>query len=230
MRPWKTIADANTSEGKLELRQRGERDFLITIDGRILMTSAAHRSEEELARLACASIASRARPRVLIGGLGMGYTLRAALDALSDEARVLVAEVNADIVIWCRGPMAALTNGAIDDPRVVVQIADVAALIAQAPAGSVDAIVLDLYEGPHAANNRADDPLYGTAALKRTARVLAEGGVLAVWSEEEDESFERNMAAAGFSLSAVRIGRGGRTHVVYTGAKGRAGAGTTAIV
>ena len=216
-RPWQTIARVATSEGALELRQRGPRDFLITIAGRVLMTSQARRSEEALATLPLRDRRPPALGAVLLGGLGMGYTLRAALDVLPPSARVTVVELNADVVAWCRGPLAVLTDDAVDDPRVTVAIGDVAEAIAAAPAGAFDAIVLDLYEGPHAATQSRDDPLYGAAALARTRRALAPGGVLAVWSEEADAGFERRLADARFRVEKHRAGRGGRAHIVYLG-------------
>jgi spermidine synthase len=222
-RPWTTIASVPTAEGALELRRRGgdgdRADFLIVVGGRVLMTSAARRSEEVLATLACAPIAGRPAPRVLIGGLGMAFTLRAALDALPATARVVVAELNADVVSWCRGPLAAATGGAASDGRVSIEIADVAAVIAGARAGRYDAIVLDLYEGPYAATQRRDDPFYGPAALARSRAALAKGGVMAVWAEDHDVAFERRFAAAGFAVTVHREGRGGRTHVVYLGTR-----------
>lgn len=216
-RPWQTVARVATPEGALELRQRGERDFLITIAGRVLMTSQARRSEEALATLPLRDRPPPSRRRVLLGGLGMGYTLRAALDVLPADARVTVVELNADVVAWCRGPLGVLTDRAVDDPRVTIDIADVAAVIARAQAGAYDAIVLDLYEGPHAATQRQDDPLYGPAALARAHRALAPGGVLAVWSEEADARFERRLADAAFVLEKHRVGRGGRAHLIYLG-------------
>jgi spermidine synthase len=217
MIPWKTIARADTADGPLELRRRGG-DHLLTVAGRVLMTSAARRSEEELARLAIAALPPGApAPRVLVGGLGMGFTLRAALDALPPAAQVVVAELNPDVVAWCRrgGPLAALTAGAVDDPRVAVRVADVAALIRGARRASLDAVVLDLYEGPYAATQRPDDPFYGPAALAATRAALRSPGVLAVWSEEPDAAFTRRLGAAGFRVTTHRPGRGGRSHVVY---------------
>ncbi|HEY2743793.1 MAG TPA: spermidine synthase [Polyangia bacterium] len=213
-RPWQTVARAETAEGALELRRRGDGDFLITIAGRVLMTSQARRSEEALASLA---LADRARRSVLVGGLGMGYTLRAALDSLPADARVTVVELNPVVVEWCKGPLSPLTEGAVADPRVTVVVADVAAQIARAPRGAWDAILLDLYEGPHAATQAADDPLYGAAALARTRAALRAGGVFAVWSEEADARFERRLQDAGFTVDKQRAGRGGRAHVVYLG-------------
>jgi spermidine synthase len=149
----------------------------------------------------------------------MGFTLRAALDALPADARVTVAELTPEVAAWCRGPLAGLTGGAVSDPRVRVEITDVARVIAGAAPGAWDAILLDLYEGPNAATQRADDPFYGAAALARAHAALAPGGVLAVWSEDPDEAFPRRFAAAGFRVAVHRGGRGGRVHVVYLGTR-----------
>ncbi|HVX96590.1 MAG TPA: spermidine synthase, partial [Polyangia bacterium] len=176
MQPWRTIDSVETAEGRLDLRQRGDRSFLITIAGRVLMTSEAHRSETDLAKLARAAMGDLPRPHVLIGGLGMGYTLRAALDCLPPGAKITVAELNPAVVAWCAGPLAALTNGATSDRRVTTVVADVARVIADAAPGSYDAIVLDLYEGPHQATGRAHDPFYGFEAMRRTARALTPDG------------------------------------------------------
>lgn len=215
MQPWQTLERIATPDGPLELRRRGARDFLITIAGRVLMTSAAHRSEDALARLACEALRAIARPRVLLGGLGMGYTLRAALDRLPRAAEIVVVDLNPQVIAWCRGPLAALTGGAASDPRVTLRVGDVAHVIAGTPAGRYDAIVLDLYEGPRAGENQR---LYGTEALARTLAALRPGGVAAIWSEEADRSFEARFAAAGFRVEHHRDGgRGGRSHVVYVG-------------
>ncbi len=221
-RPFTTLATVATPEGPLELRGRGEADFLITISGRVLMTSSARRSEEALATLGCRTLGARPNARVLIGGLGMAYTLRAALDVLPDSARVLVAELNAAVVDWCRGPLAPLTASAVLDPRVRIEIADVAVVIDAAPPGSFDAILLDLYEGPkHVARRRAD-PLYGEHALARAHAALSPAGALAIWAEEPAAGFTRRLEAAGFAVETHRAGRGGRSHVVYLAHK-RAG-------
>lgn len=215
MTPWKTLETVTTADGALELRQRGDREFLIVIDGRVLMTSRDRRSEEGLATLAC-DVLPGPRRRVLIGGLGMAYTVRAALDALPASAEIVVAELTPQVEAWCRGPLAVLTDAAVADPRVRVVIGDVADVIARAPRGQLDAIILDLYEGPHAATQRADDPFYGRAALTRCHGALASGGTLAVWSEEPDDAFVRRFSAAGFDVSTHRLGKT-RTHIVYLG-------------
>jgi spermidine synthase len=214
--PWTTVERVATREGPLELRRRGG-DFLITIAGRVLMTSAARRSEEELARLA---LAGRRDARVLLGGLGMGFTLRAALDALSPAGRVVVCELTPEVAAWCRGPLAGLTGDALADPRVELRIEDVARAI-RARSAAWDAIVLDLYEGPNAATQRDDDPLYGDAALAAARRALRPRGVLAIWSEDPDAAFEQRLEAAGFATARHRIGKGGRRHVVYLAATRR---------
>ncbi len=221
-RPWQTIDSNHTADGLLELLQRNSSDFLITIDGRVLMNSHASRSEVLLSKLACDCIHYKTDPMVLIGGLGMGCTLKAALDALPGNAGVVVAELNPIIVTWCRGPLAALTGGAVNDPRVRVEIADVAALIQNRAASGgdnrFDAIILDLYEGPFEAAKERGDYLYGNAALEKSASALMPGGVFAVWSEDPDRAFERRLVHAGFSFKRHRPGRGNR-HVVYIATK-----------
>jgi spermidine synthase len=221
VKPWKTVATTRTDEGTLELRQRGEREFLLVIGGRILMTSHERRSEERLATLGCAHLANHAAPRVLIGGLGMAYTLRAALDSLPPTAHVDVAELIPSVEQWCRGPLAVLTNAAVADPRVTVILGDVSRVIATAPPATYHAILLDLYEGPHAASQRGDDPFYGPGALARSAAALAPGGVLAVWSEDPDDAFLRRFRSAGFDVTVDRSGSS-RTHIVYLGVRRRA--------
>ena len=216
--PWQTIEKADTADGVLELRKRGERDFLILINNRVLMNSSANRSEFALGELACREVAARPRPRVLIGGLGMGLTLRAALDALPETARVVVAEINPVVITWCRGPLAELSRKAADDPRVLLVNDDIAAAIAKAagPRGErYDAVIIDLYEGPHAGTDASNDPFYGSRALKKTVAALASGGIFAVWGEAPDAAFEKRLRAAGFAVTAQRPGRGGLRHVVY---------------
>ncbi len=216
-RPWKTCATVPTRDGPLELRQRADDDFLILIAGRVLMTSKARRSEEVLATLGCAALTDRRAPRVMIGGLGMGYTLRAALDALPATATVTVVELTAEVEAWCRGPLAPLTSSAVSDPRVKVVIDDVARTIAAARPGAYDAILLDLYEGAYPSNQRQPDPHFGHAALVRTRAALGPGGVVGVWAEEPDPVFPGRLEAAGFAVKTHRAGRGGRRHVVYLG-------------
>ncbi len=214
MLPWNIVEQANTREGTLELRQRGEKDFLILVGGRVLMSSTNARSEIILATEACRLLADRPAPRVLIGGLGMAMTLRAALDTLPAKATVHVAELNPVVVRWCKGLLAPLSKNALADPRVTLEVGDVARVIAdkQAP---YDAIVLDLYEGPNSFTQRADDPFYSRSALHRTRLALRADGVFAVWGEDPDERFESRLNRAGFDFERKISGRGGSLHAVY---------------
>ncbi|HJV36655.1 spermidine synthase [Geomonas sp.] len=215
--PWKVLDAVETKDGKLELRQRGEKDFLILVNSLVLMNSSLHRSELALGQVACGHLKEESAPRVLVAGLGMAITLRAVLDCLPATAKVVVAELNPVVVEWCRGPLASLTAGAVDDPRVSVQIADVADVISQSAGsgGSFDAIVLDLYTGPHARTDKVADPLYGTVAIELTRCALKPGGTFAVWGENRDAGFEKRLSSAGFVVSTERPGRGGLRHVVY---------------
>lgn len=215
MLPWKVIDAGPTREGTLELRQRGPRDFLITIGGRVLMSSTAHRSEDTLARVTCEALRTIKRARLLVGGLGMGLSLRAALDHLAVDAKVTVADLDGRVVGWCRGPLADLNRGALADERVTVIVADVAQVIAAAEAQAFHAIMLDLYEGPPRHDGRRTDRLYGSTAIENARRALRPGGALSVWSEDESPPFRSRLEAAGFIVRRHRAGRGGRTHVVY---------------
>jgi len=220
--PWQTIEKVDTKEGVLELRKRGDRDFMILINNRVLMNSSANRSEIVLGELACRKAAANPRPRVLIGGLGMGLTLKAALDSLPFAARVVIAELNPVMVTWCSGPLAGITKNAVGDPRVTIEIENVSTVIARAAkpgAEQFDAIIIDLYEGPGASSDALYDPFYGSNALKTTAAALSPGGVFAVWGESPDASFEKRLAAAGFIVDRERPGRGGLRHVVYVAQK-----------
>ena len=213
MRPWRVLERVDSTDGPLELRQRGDRDFLITISGRILMNSSAHRSEAALAELVCREVTGSGAPRMLLGGLGMGLTLRAALDALPPRAHLKVAELNGAIVDWCRGPLADLNGRAAEDPRVEIVLRDVAGVIVDAER-RFDAILLDLYVGPAGAAD-AGSPFYGTRALATTRAALAPGGIFGVWAERPDAAFEKRLRAAGFAFAKQRPGRGGLRHVVY---------------
>lgn len=219
--PWQTIERITTEAGTLELRQRGERDFLITVGGRVLMNSMAHRSEVALGQLACGHLTGAAHPWVLVGGLGMGFTLKAVLDALPAAGRVVVAELNSVVLKWCQGPLAVLTDNVAADTRVDVDICDVAHLIsrhAKRDTGEkFDAIILDLYTGPYVRSHRRDDPLYGSIAINTTRAALKPGGIFAVWGENYDAGFAKRLADAGFTTTLHRSGKGGSRHVVYLG-------------
>ena len=219
--PWKIIESIATDEGPLELRQRGERDFLIMIGSQVLMNSLANRSEVVLGELGCNHLKNIQTPRVLVGGLGMGFTLKAVLDTLPTTAQVVVAELNPTVCEWCNGPLAALSGNAVNDPRVTVEICDVARLIRRSAVNGgesrFDAIVLDLYRGPHAKTHHSDDPLYGSRAIENMRAALKPCGVVAVWGENYDEGFDKRLGSAGFTVTTERPGRGGLRHAVFIG-------------
>jgi len=216
--PWKIIESIATSEGLLELRQRGERDYLIMIGSQVLMNSMANRSEIVLGQLGCTHLRDKECPRVLVGGLGMGFTLRAVLDNLPATAHVVAAELNPIVHRWCLGPLSVLTNHAVSDLRVNVEIDDVARLISKCANDGgeqrFDAIILDLYRGPHSKSPH-NDPLYGQRAIENMRAALKPSGVLAVWGENYDEGFDKRLRNAGFSVTTHRPGRGGLRHVVF---------------
>ena len=218
-KPWEIIESVSTSDGMLELRQRGERDFLIMVGNQVLMNSLSNRSEVVLGRLGCSHLKSHTNPRVLVGGLGMGFTLRAVLDALPTTASVIVAELNPIILNWCRGPLAGLTDSAASDPRVLIEIGDVADIIKQSAAqkseARFDAIVLDLYRGPHARTDHLNDPLYGSRAIDTMRSTLSPHGMLAVWGEQYDQGFFNRLCQAGFTVTFEKPGRGGLRHAVF---------------
>lgn len=218
------IDSAGTADGRLELRRRGERDFLITLDGLVLMNSVANRSEVVLGQRGCEHLRSRSSARVLVGGLGMGCTLRAVLDTLQADATVVVAELNPVILAWCRGPLAGLTAGAANDPRVGVEIVDVAERVrtaAEGGSGKFDAIIYDLYRGPHFRTDAQNDPLYGSRAIARVRQALTRDGVFAVWGENHDDGFVRRLEADGFAVTTERPGRGGLRHAVFIARRSR---------
>ncbi|WP_020674839.1 spermidine synthase [Geopsychrobacter electrodiphilus] len=218
--PWKTLDRfVIEAEGVLELRQRGIGDYLISIGNQVLMNSKAQRSEIALGVLGCKELKGMAEPRVLVGGLGMGITLRAVLNELPTGAQVVVAELNPQICAWCLGPLAELTDDAARDPRVTLEVGDVSALIQRAVPGSFDAVILDLYRGPGPQTDALKDPIYGSRAIGRTLRALKHGGTFAVWGENPDLGFERRLSAAGFSVRCERPGKGGYRHAVWVAQK-----------
>lgn len=223
--PWKTIETIETDEGPLELRQRGSKDFLITVGTQVLMNSLSNRSEIVLGQLGCQHLKHSSAPRVLVGGLGMGYTLKAVLDCLPDTAEVVVAELNPVVVDWCKGPLALLTDDAVSDPRVRVEICDVADLVKRTAHDKkgerFDSVVFDLYRGPHFRTDKVKDPLYGSRAIANVYALLKPKGLFTIWGENYDEGFDKRLKDAGFNTSSQRPGRGGYRHVVFVAEKGK---------
>ncbi|MBO9134090.1 MULTISPECIES: spermidine synthase [unclassified Rhizobium] len=223
MIPWTLLDTASIPNGggELRLKQRG-REFSIMLGSNELMNSRLSGSEEALATLACERIAARPSPHLLIGGLGMGFTLRAALGAIGSDARVTVAELVPAVVAWARGPMAEIFSGSLDDPRVAVHEGDVAAAI-QSGRESYDAILLDVDNGPDGLTHAANDGLYNRKGLLAARDALRPGGVLAVWSSGPDTRFTKRLRDARFSAEEVATRangkRGGARHMIWIAVK-----------
>ncbi len=220
MIPWSLIDKAPIpgGAGELRLMQRGD-EFSIRLGTNELMNSRLSGSEEALATLSLERIKSRTAPLVLIGGLGMGFTLRAALAALPALAKVIVAELVPAVVAWARGPMATLHGASLADPRVRLEEDDVARLI-RASASRYDAILLDVDNGPEGLTREANDGLYTRSGLAAARAALNPGGVLAVWSSSgPDEAFKHRLRQAGFVVDEVKVrargGKGGARHVIW---------------
>ena len=204
MKPLEWLATATAPDGE-ELRlMRRDGDFMIVLDRNELMNSRMSGSEEALATMTAERLGNRAAQRWLIGGYGMGFTLRAALGKLGPQAKVTVAELVPEIVAWARGPMAELTAGCLDDPRVTVVLEDVGDLIARAR-GTYDAILLDVDNGPDGLVRQANDRLYTPAGLAAAKAALSPGGVLAVWSAAKDAAFARRLPKAGFHVDEITV-------------------------
>ncbi len=189
---------------EMRLIQHGA-DFTIMLEDTELMSTEARASEEALAVMTCDQLFGRPALQMLIGGYGMGFTLRAALGALPADAGVCVAEIVPEIIAWARGPMEALTAGCLDDPRVLVVEDDVAMLIDAACEG-YDAILLDVDNGPEGLTRWHNDVLYSPEGLARARRALRTGGILAVWSSWFDPAFTARLEEAGFAVSARTVG------------------------
>lgn len=218
MIPWVHI-DTGTipnGGGTLRLMRRGQ-EFSIQLGQNELMNSRLSGSEEALAQLACARLAGGPAPRILIGGLGMGFTLRAALGHLPERAVVEVAELVPAVAAWARGPLAEVFGGILDDPRVRLLQADVAVPIAAARA-AYDAILLDVDNGPDGLTHAGNDKLYSARGLQVTKRALRVGGVLAIWSAYADAAFTKRLKDCGYLVDeqVVRArGTKGARHVIW---------------
>jgi spermidine synthase len=211
MKPTIKIASTQTPDGELLSLFKHDADFSIKVGCQELMTSRAHESELELARLGCARITARQNPSVLIGGLGMGYTLRQTLDLLQPGATVVVSELIPDVVQWNREHLGDLNNHPLRDPRVVLKVCDVMNLIQQSE-HAFDAILLDVDNGPEALTAAGNDRLYSRQGLQACMRALHAKGCLAVWSGAIDNTFERRLRQENlfFRLFHVPVYKGGK--------------------
>lgn len=214
MKPWTTLG----TEGALTLRQRGD-EFAVFSSGQLLMGSRRHGSEDALARAGLEGAAPAAA--VLIGGLGFGYTLRAALDLLPADGRVVVAERAEAIVAWNRGPLRALAGAPLEDGRVELRVEDVADIL-RGDRGAYDAVLLDVDNGPYAVTHQTNHALYGARGLERAAAALRPGGRLVVWSAGDEPRFTERLRRAGFDAEARRVRADSRSraaHVLFVGVR-----------
>jgi spermidine synthase len=217
MIPWVHLDTAAVpGGGEMRLMQRGQ-EFAIFAGATPLMNSRMSSSEIVLAEIACERLKGRRKARMLIGGYGMGFTLRAALAGLDGDARVVVAELVPQVLAWARGPMAVLTAGCLEDPRVTIHGGDVGEAIA-AGRGGFDAILLDVDNGPDGLSRAANDSLYIQRGLEAARRALRPGGLLAVWSAAPSKAFTQRLQRAGFAVEEVQArankGKGVR-HVIW---------------
>lgn len=225
MKPWELLGEHHTPDGTRLTLMRHDRDLVILANGKMLMSSRMHGSEEALAELACKHILTAEAPRVLVGGLGLGYTLRATLDLLPATAAVVVAELVPGVVEWNRGPLGPLANHPLDDPRVTIVLGDVGDTMRQ-DTGGFDAILLDVDNGPDAFTATGNADLYANRGVTQARDALRPGGVLAVWSAWEDRKFEQRMRWAGFVVTVhrmrARLKRGGPRHTIFVGTRAAA--------
>ena len=225
MIPWILLGTTVVPDGGGELRllQRGA-EFSIMAGATELMNSRLSGSEEAQAELAIERLAGKAAPAILIGGLGMGFTLRAALAVLGPDATVTVGELVPAVVAWARGPMAGIFAGCLDDDRVGIVEGDVGVVIRAAPS-AYDAILLDVDNGQDGLTRPDNDNLYSSAGLAAALRALRPGGVLAVWSSAPDRGFTARLQRAGFAVEELRVRangrRGGARHVIWIGTRPR---------
>jgi spermidine synthase len=221
--PFEVLERARLPDGTdLVLHRRGN-EYFIQANGKNLMSSRMHGSEEALATLACQRARTQEEPCVLVGGLGMGFTPRAALDVLPRGATVVQSELVPEVVEWNRGPLASLAGRPLEDPRVRVQVGDVAALL-RASQRQFDVIMLDVDNGPRAFTQSANDALYDNDGLAAARAALKPGGVYAVWSAWDDRKFEHRMRYAGFTVEThrvrARLKKGGPFHTIFLGLTG----------
>lgn len=211
------VAQVPMSTEELRLYQRGS-EYAIWVGKTELMSSRVHGSEDRLAELACRIVARRREPRILIGGLGMGFTLATALRELGADAGVMVAELIPAVVAWNRGPLADVAGNPLGDERVVVREGDVA-LILREKKCAFDAIILDVDNGPEGLTRGGNDWLYGLSGLGSAFAALRPTGVLAVWSAHPDRAFTRRLHQSGFKVEEVPVrasgGRKGARHLIW---------------
>jgi spermidine synthase len=220
VKPWELLGETRTTEGSVMALTRRDREYIILADGKPLMSSRMHGSEEALAALACERARTIEEPRVLVGGLGMGFTLRAALDALPPGAVVIVAELVAAVVQWNRDQLGSLAGHPLKDRRVHLFQGDVLDALRSSEA-RFDAVILDIDNGPAAFTASSNSVMYSNEGIATARVALKDEGVLAVWSAWDDRKFEQRLAYAGFDVAVIRVRarlkRGGPRHTLFLG-------------
>jgi len=204
MKPTILLAEATTDDGRLMTLHEHDGEFQISVAGVPLMSTRQHHSERRLAELACEHLSGRQAPRMLIGGLGLGFTLRAALEGLGPDAQVTVVELLPAVVEWNRNPDYRLAAGELEDPRVELVVGDVADVIRERPRG-FDAILLDVDNGASELTTVSNKELYQAESLQRARAGLRAGGCLAIWSADKDPAFVERMEQVGFSVTTERV-------------------------
>ena len=204
MKPTLKLATTQTPDGSEVILYQHDRDFMIKAGGHELMNSRQHESELELARLGCAHLVKRNAPAVLIGGLGLGYTLRETLHMLSEKAEIVVGELLGAVVDWNRNQLSELNGNALEDKRVSVRVGDIISLISQADR-RFDAILIDIDNGPSPMTDAGNNRLYSHAGIEACRKALRERGCLAVWSAEASKPFERLLMRCGFNVRRFRV-------------------------
>lgn len=222
MKPRELLSESVTPDGAPITLTRDAEAYVVRVSGVPLMSSRVHGSEDAMADVGCAPLRARRAARALVGGLGMGFTLRATLDALGSDAEVVVSELLPVVVDWNRGPLAPLAGRPLDDPRVRLEVGDLAALVRRSPPRSFDALLLDVDNGPEAFTVASNAWLYSRAGIDALRAMLRPGGVLVVWSAARSTRFERDLRSAGLSSEVVPVrARGpikkGSRHLLYVG-------------
>jgi spermidine synthase len=220
MKPWELLGETVTADGTTLTLTRHDRELVILANGRPLMSSRMHGSEEALATFGCHRARTLEAPCVLVGGLGMGFTLRAALDLLPRAATVVVGELVPAVVEWNRGPLGPLADHPLSDSRVQIVEGDVGATL-RASRSRFDAILLDVDNGPTALTATHNEDLYNDRGISSARAALRPGGTLAVWSSREDRRFEQRLRYGGFEVKTervrARLKKGGPQHVIFLG-------------
>ncbi|MCY7378232.1 MAG: hypothetical protein LH467_02705 [Gemmatimonadaceae bacterium] len=215
MKKLERLAEARTPDGTLLVLFRHDGEFLIRADGAELMSTRHHRSEDMLAELACASLRARDDARVLIGGLGFGFTLGAALRILPAGARIVVAELVRAVIDWNTHPDYDLASASLRDTRVELRHADVAQVLRES-VGRFDAIMLDVDNGPDPMTTSGNGALYGDAGIRMSAAALRPGGCLVYWSAQDDRKFERALRRASLTVEVTRVWSHGTSGALHT--------------